>query len=286
MDADGAEPFELSPSLDTSQVVETVKRGFALSQRVLLRPYLLLAGAALALTLLRPAGAAIQALGMDLQSQTLLWVGWAVAWLLGALVFVGTLLIGGLQVGLFRAIRESLVEGTSRVAEIGAIKVATERFGLGLASLVVFALGVGFGLVACVLPGLAFALVFGMMPFLAVSTDDGFVDAFKRAYHLFTRNLVVLLLYYAAFVVFFVVLVGLVLVVNVVLTALALWLGHLVGLPLTIASVGSWGVQVVFGLIGLPIGYAIFVTTGSLFTLIDARDRGLQLVGAEGGDGI
>jgi len=277
MDSDAADPFELTPSVDPSELFSTIKNGMRLGTSVVLKPYLLLAGAGAVLSLLRPAGSVLQAVAVDFGLEPLAIVGVIVTWLIGILVLVGTLLLSGLQVALYRVVREALVDGTDRIAEKGGIKVAAERFGLGLGSALLFGLMVGFGLVLCLLPGIVVALLFGMVPFLAVATDTPFGETFQRSFNLFKNNVVVLLLVYGALVVAVTILIGLSLLITGIGAALGGLLGGFVGVAATGLVLGQWLGQIVSALIGLPVGYDLFIVTSSAFTLVEARDAGVPL---------
>jgi hypothetical protein len=268
-----AVPEPVSPG----DVITAIKRGFSVGTSTLLRPWLLIAGATGLLGLLRPAGQLVQAVGGDLQNDLLMWAGFVVAWALGILITIITLLLAGLQVGLFRAAHQVLIDGPEAVRERGVLVIARERYGLGLAATLLFSVALFIGLLLCFLPGLAVVVLLGMVPFLTVATDTPLFQTFQRSFDLVVRNIAPVLLVYGAAIGVGIVFAGLAVIVSTIVTMIGAMVGAAIGFPLTTITVASWTVQLVVMLIGLPIGYANFILVSALFSTIVARDEGAPL---------
>jgi len=271
--------FDLTPAVSPGDFVTVAKRALSIGTGSLLRPYLLIAGIALVAQLIAPLGGLVSNLGLDLRIDILMYVGLALAWGLGILNTIVAVLISGMQIALFRAVRVALVEGPDAVRERGgAIAIARERYGLSLAAGVVFGLIMGVGFLLCVLPGFAVLVLLSMFPFLVAATDTPFGDAFKRSFDLVVKNIATVLILFAALFFAGVLIVGIAVILSALMAFLGALVGGLIGFPATLTAVMQWVASLIFGLVGLGIGYFSFLLTGSLYTLIDARARGEELL--------
>lgn len=263
-------------SIPFDQSVEVVKRAFSIGSRTVLRPFLVLSVGLVLLNGLQPISTIVQGLGADLSSPGLVLTGNILAWVIGSITVVGSLLISALVLGLYRSLRVGLLEGPEAVAEQGAFRIARSRFGMALVSVLLLAIIVGVGLALCILPGIAAALFLGMMPFLVVAADDSIPDAFTRSGKLFIANPGPLLAAYGGAIAIQVLAVVIGAVLGVVIGGISAFVGVLIEFPATAIGIGTGLSSFVGGLLGIPFGYAVLLLIGGTFVAVETNDSGLS----------
>lgn len=262
---------------DFGQIVEVIKRGFRVSLKVMLKPYLILAGAVLALSLLGPVSNIIQAVAVDLLSGWMVVVAGAIAILASVVATFLIIAVGGLQVALLYPLKLALVEGPDAVSEQGVLALAREKYALGLLALVLTSLMIALGTLCFFLPGLALMFFFAPLPFILVATETEFGDSFKRSIQLALANALILIVALMGFIALFVAILVITMILQFVIGMVFAVVGAMIGLPNTIMSIVGVISTLIGGLIGLPIGFANFTIWGAIMTAIDAGDQGLTI---------
>jgi len=256
-----------------------VQRSISIGGRTVLRPYLLLAGAVLVVTLLGQTPPILSGLAVDFQIEWLALVVNILQWIVSLLVMATSFLVGGLTLGLYRPLRLALLEGPDAVAEKGgALALARQRYGWALLSIFLFGIILTTGLLFCVLPGFAVLAFLGMMPFLVVACDEDLGSGFQRSVNLLLRNPLPLLGGYGAVFVIQLLVIGLTFAIGAGVGLVAGLVGAGLGFPVTAIGIGGALGSLIGGVIGLPIGYLNMLIIGGTFVSVEAHDSGHELM--------
>lgn len=177
---------------------------------------------------------------------------------------IAACIIGGLMLGLFRPLRRSVLEGTPMGGAGEVFKDARTNLVPSIATLLIFGLAVGIGTVFCLLPGLAAFFFLGPSLYLVGGCDLQIGDALKKSYELALKNVGPMC-------------VG----IAIVIVAVAISAGINIGLTSILLSVmgaaGLFIAQPVAAILGLILGWFIFLFWGGSMIAMDAAARGVPL---------
>jgi len=145
-----------------------------------------------------------------------------------------------------------------------ALRFAFSRFWSVLANVLLVGIAVAIGTLFCVLPGIGALFVLMLAPYLVAAGGSDAWGALKRSVQMSTRGILPLL-----------VLVGIIIVFGGVAAGIGVAIRSL---AFTIGIWGTFGIQMGFALLMIPVGFFLWLFTVTTFVTVETADVGQGVV--------